>query len=385
MTPGSQHGPRIDTAAVLECLPFGVLLLDETGAIVHANPAAHRVVAALAGGGVRHCHDLFACQGPDGLCSGGCALVRGERPVGEVRIDTVGGVAPGALWVTAAALPAGGTVLVLRPGWRGDRRRRTQERSPSRPGLRIYALGRTRVEAEHDPLETAWLTQRPGQLLKYLVCERARVVFADEIAEALWPHSGPRALGNARYSMHRLRTKLEPRREAHEPSSYIAAREGGYALDRERVWIDADEFERAVDDGRVASARGDTVAAAAHMERAMELYQGEFLADEPYTHWVVDERNRLEGLALGALELLLEDARERGDGPAVLRHVQRLAALEPLDSAVHRELIRALLAQGHRSDAKRRYDMFARRLREIGERPGFDLGSVVGPARENQR
>ena len=44
---------------------------------------------------------------------------------------------------------------------------------------------------------------------------------------------------------------------------------------------------------------------------------------------------------------------------------------------MHRELIAALLGDGLRTEAKRRYDRFAERLlREFGEPPEFDLSSL---------
>jgi len=109
----------------------------------------------------------------------------------------------------------------------------------------------------------------------------------------------------------------------------------------------------------------------------MALYRGPFIADEPYAHWAIDERNRLAGMAISALMLLTALARERGDGADAVRHLQRLAELEPLDVAVHRELVQALLGEGQHGDAKRRFDAFAYRLRrELGQEPNFDLRTI---------
>ena len=300
------------------------------------------------------------------------------KPSPEIRIDTAGGVSPGALWATAAPLPgARGAMLHLRPGWRGDRRRRSEDRWQTGPELRIRALGRTQVESLDDSFDGEWLRQRPGQILKYLVCERDRTVLVDEIAEAIWPDAGRRAVNNTRFAIHRLRAKLEPRRPAHGPTAFVVSRGSGYALDRDRIWIDADEFERAIDEGRAAIARLDPNAATQHFERANRLYGGAFLSDEPYAHWAIDERNRLAGLAISGLRVLTALARERGDDSAAIHHLQRLADLDPLDSVVHRELIQALVNAGMRSDAKRRFDSFAHRLRrELGEEPDFDMRTL---------
>jgi DNA-binding SARP family transcriptional activator len=378
------------TAELLDALPYGVLALSEDGEILRFNAVARELVPGLAPGEVHSCHDLFSCKAPGGPCERGCFVARAShstKPSPEIRIDTAGGVSPGALWATAAPLPAArGAMLHLRPGWRGDRRRRSEERWQTGPELRIRALGRTRVESLEDSFDGEWLRQRPGQILKYLVCERDRTVLVDEIADAIWPEAGRRAVNNTRFAIHRLRAKLEPRRPAHGPTAFVVSRGSGYALDRDRIWIDADEFERAIDEGRAAMARLDLDAATTHLERANGLYGGAFLADEPYAHWAIDERNRLAGMAIYGLGVLTALARERGDDEAAIRHLQRLAELEPLDSLVHRELIQALMGAGLRSDAKRRFDSFANRLRrELGQEPDFDMRSVAVDAAGRQR
>ena len=366
---------------LLDALPYGVVVLDARQAVVRTTAAARELLPRLRTAASSTCADLFSCRAPGGPCESGCFVERATRfggPASEIRIDAAGGTSPGALWVTAAPLASGrGTVLHLRAGSRGDRRRRSEVRWQPEPRLRILAFGRTRVESSEDSLESDWLTQKPGQVLKYLVCERGRVVMVDEIAEAIWPDRGPRAVSNTRYAIHRLRTKLEPRRDAHDPATFVIARGGGYELDSERIWIDVEEFEREVELGRAAMTRLAASVAGEHLQRAMELYRGSFMSDEPYGHWAADERNRLSGMAIYALRVLTAIARERSDGAAAAEHLQRLAELEPLDSHVHRELVQTLLAEGRWSEAKRRYDTFVYRLRrELGVEPGFDLRTL---------
>ena len=366
---------------LLDALPYGVLVLDSGGAVLSATAPARKLVPGLATDDVRTCRELFSCRGPGSPCESECLVRRAASsrgPLAEVRIDTAGGTDPGALWVTASPLPgARGTILHLRAGSRGDRRRRSESRWLPEPTLRIRVLGRTRVEALDDSLESDWLSQRPGQILKYLVCERKRTVLVDEIAESVWPDAERRAVSNVRYAMHRLRSKLEPRRTPHAPPAFVVSRGSGYEIDRERVWIDVDDFEREVEQARVAMSRLDPQDATAHLEQAMALYGGPFLADEPYAHWATDERNRLAGMAIHALRLLTALAREREDADGAIRHLERLAELEPLDVPTHRELVQALLGEGRRSDAKRHFDSFTHRLRrELGEVPDFDLRTL---------
>ena len=182
------------------------------------------------------------------------------------------------------------------------------------------------------PLSGDWLDQRAGQLLKYLTCERHRVVPADEIAESFCSHAERSTLSTVRYFIHALRNKLEPERPKRGRACVVLGRRGGYTLNDAVVWIDADEFEVQADAGVAALARGERAAATDHLEQATPLYRGDFLDDEPYTDWAMLERERLRALAEKPLRALSE---LRADEPEVAAgYLERLARMEPFDGGV---------------------------------------------------
>lgn len=250
------------------------------------------------------------------------------------------------------------------------------ERAPHRrsPVLRIFALGALRLDGPGLPPAGDWLAQRPGELLRFLVCERRRIVPADVIGEAIWPHAGSAAPNTVRHFIHALRERLEPDRSGTACSSFVICRRGGYGLDPERIWIDADEFERHAGAGAALIAAGAAPAAREHLARAAELYRDDFLADEPYADWVLRERDRLRSAACDVLRALIQLA-SPGD---VARYLERLAELEPFDDDVHRELISAWMQMGRRSRAARHYESFRTRVRrEFGALPGFELSDLA--------
>jgi DNA-binding SARP family transcriptional activator len=362
--------------AVYERLPYGVLVVDGDRAVVDSNPAASTMLPAL-GNGTCRCEELFDCRGPDGPCEHGClAALAAEKAeaLPEIRIDAAQPGEVTAIWVTAAPLEDGNAVFHLRPGHAEDRRRRSDPFWITGPSLRINVFGRTRVESKEGHLSGAWLQQRPGHVLKYLVCERNRVVHAEEIAEALWPAGGRQSLVSVRHFIHGLRDKLEPDRPKRAPSSFIVTVQGGYAINRRRVRIDADEFEEAVAAGLAAAAKGEDEVAVEQLKTALALYKGEFLADEPYSEWAYAERDRMRGLAAKALRTLATVTLEGGDLPGASSWMEQLANLEPFDNQVQRELLTLWLAQGRRTEAARRYTTFRMRmLKEFGEEPEFGL------------
>jgi DNA-binding SARP family transcriptional activator len=140
--------------------------------------------------------------------------------------------------------------------------------------------------------------------------------------------------------------------------------------------VDADEFERQARLGGVALGGGRLPRARTHFERALALYAGDFLSDEPYAEWALWERDRLRAIACDALRSLIRMA--GGSPERRTQHLERLAALEPFDDDVHRELISAWLGMGRWSRAARHYEAFrARLLREFGAIPQFEMRQLV--------
>ena len=385
-TSGSQPEPA--AAAIYDQLPYGLVIVDEQGSVLRANPAAVEM-------GWRKgesappttCYEMFDCRRPDGPCHHGCLAQRAAQTgqtLPEIRIDTRSGGAISAVWVTTTPLGLGtGVLMHLRPGDSRDRRRRSESHWTREPELTIKALGRIRVDSREGPLGGNWLQQRPGQILKYLVCERDRVVQAEEIAEALWPFSGRQALSSVRHFIHGLRDKLEPGRSKRGGTPFIVTVRGGYAINRRHVRIDADVFTEAARNGLSAAERGEDVLAAQLLEMAISVYRGDLLEDEPYAEWAMAERDRLRAMATDALRALSRINLARGDHATAVQHLDRLAEFDPFDTDVHRELFTVLLTSGRRSEAMRRYSTFRARLaKEFRTEPGFvlaDLQDASGP------
>jgi DNA-binding SARP family transcriptional activator len=393
-TPGAHAVARLNhlAARLLAELPYGILVADRGGAMHAWNPAARRLLgddprlADAAPPSVRCC-DLFGCRNGDGPLADACITelaLEADDVLPEVRVDVEGGAA----WVTASRSGDGQVVLQVRPANARDRRRRTDPHWAARPHLYVEVLGRSQVHSGEAAIGGRWLAQRPGQLLKFMIASRGRSVHTEEIAHALWPAAGNEAPSNVRHHMHALRRRLEPGRAKRAPSQFVVTRGGGYQLDRARVTIDADAFAELAESGLDAAADRQPHARNLLAEAA-RLYGGDFLADEPYAEWALDERDRLRELAARVLHVLAEFDRAAGDLEAAYAHLRRLAELEPLDTHVQRELLEVCLRRGRRTEATRRYQALRMRtMRELGQEPGFslaDLADEVGDGRSTSR
>ena len=381
----------VDSPELFEKFPYGlVLVAREESRVISLNHKARELLLSHH----RHsigprltCCELF-CQRMGAALKGGCLTERAAKDgalLPEMRMDLTTGHSRAAIWVTASPLDPEVTELLflLRPVSPDDRRRRNLLQGDNgvaaeAPALHILTFGRFRVESEEGPLGGEWLEQRTGELLKYLVCERRRAVSNDQIAEALWPEAGPKeARSRARYYVHLLRERLEPDRPKRSPSQFVVAGRGGYRLNIENVRIDADEFEHEVRAGLVSLLHQGAQAAVPHLEIAIRLYRDDFLAENPYAEWTLNERERLRDLVVEALRALVYAQLEADQLDAAATHARRLAEMEPFDSDVQRTLIYICLRRGRRSEAVRRYAALRQRmLRSFGEEPDFDLSEI---------
>jgi DNA-binding SARP family transcriptional activator len=365
---------RVPWRDAFEGLPAAALVLGRDGALIAVNPAARVVLGPLARLGA-HCCDFLGCRPPGDGLGAGCVselVRRGDRALAERQIQLHDGASA---WLSAATAGVNGDVVVMLNRLAGPAGLAREELPPR---LRVRALGRTRLETDEAPLGGDWVGHRPGQLLKYLVCERGRVITLEELLEVFWPNAGRAGAASVRQAIHTLRDRLEPDRPRGKPSGYVIARTGGYELTPGRVWIDADDFEAHARAGLDALHCGANERAETSLAAAAAAYQGDFLADEPYAEWALAERERLRDLAAQVLRGLAELKLETGDEESAGEHLQRLAELEPLDLQAQRDLIALMLRRGRHSEALRRYDLVRRRYkRTFGSEPGFTLAELT--------
>ena len=387
-------GPSGWLLGLFEESPFGLAITDHEGCILTAN---RRAIELLFPGG-------SGSDGPGSMCcqliceplnrqnaaaSHAACLTRRAvatgRALPEARLEIDMGGVRNSVWVSASPIDCGEAraVVYLRPEDLscGDQRRRAVPRAelqaPPLPELRIHTFGQTRVEITGTDLGGDWLSQRPGQLLEFLLCERHRVVASEQISEALWPGAPPWSTNSVRHQVHALRERLEPGRHSDTPSQFIVTRRGGYMLHPERVWIDADEFEDSVRAGLTLFVHGEGDAATAPLERGLGLYQGDFFSEDPYSEWALEERDRLRELAGRALRAIVSLKKSAGDLDGAAGHARRLAAMEAFDMDVQRDFLEICIRRGRRSEAMRRYALLRRRVRqEFGHEPDFTLGDL---------
>jgi DNA-binding SARP family transcriptional activator len=244
---------------------------------------------------------------------------------------------------------------------------RLEDRPSAGHLLTVQLLGQFQVRLDEVAVDD-WPSGRGRSLFKYLVTHRDPWPRREQLMEAFWPEAAPAAARNSlNVAVHGLRRAF--RASAEVP--VVVLQDGAYRLGPQlRLWLDIDEFELHVVAGRRLDAAGDPVGAAAEYERALALYQGDLLADDPYQDWPVTAREHLLLAYLDVLDRLSSlsfDQRQYGACVALCR---LLVEKDPCREDGHRRLMRCFTRQGQPHLALRQYQACADALdRELGVDP----------------
>jgi DNA-binding SARP family transcriptional activator len=224
------------------------------------------------------------------------------------------------------------------------------------PQLTVHLLGPLKVRLD-DVAVADWPSGRGRSLFKYLLTHRHPWPRREVLMDVFWPEARPAAARNSlNVAVHGLRRALR----AGAAGPVVVLEDGAYRLDeRVRLWLDVDEFELQAAAGRKLAAAGDVDGAVAAYERAVALYQGDFLADDPYEEWAGLTREQLLLTYLDVLDRLSAAYLGRHQYGACVAMCRLLVARDPCREDAHRRLMRCYSRQGQPYLALRQYQACA--------------------------
>ena len=167
--------------------------------------------------------------------------------------------------------------------------------------LAVHMLGQFRVLVNDQPVEN-WPSGRGRAIFQYLLTHHATVTPRDVLMDLFWPESKPEAArNNLNVAMHGLRRATR----AVTSLPVVIFKEGAYHLCPDlNLWLDVDEFENHVRNGRRFEVERSLENASVEYEAAISLYQGDFLSSDLYEEWPVLTRERLRVAYLDTLDRL---------------------------------------------------------------------------------
>lgn len=238
--------------------------------------------------------------------------------------------------------------------------------------LQIALLGSLVVRHGDQAVPTTrWHSRHIPRLLGILISARGNRVPNEQLLAWLWPErTGEVAAVTLRSAISSLRQTLDNSNSGRASSRYILTKSGGYAWNTASdAWIDFEQFLALTDSH--SNAPQTTPLRIARLERALALYQGDYLADEPdETPWVQPLRQMLRERYLNALTELAELQSTAGTHDAAIELARRGLATEPLREPLYRVLMRAQARSGDVAGALRSYEQYRHLLsEELGAEP----------------
>lgn len=205
----------------------------------------------------------------------------------------------------------------------------------ARPMLTARLLGRFWVVVDGRVVDTT-SSRRTRAVLAYLIAHREAPVGRDVLMDVFWPGAGPEA---ARNNLHVALSNVRRVLRAAQPQPLIERWYDTYRLADWDVWVDVERFEAQCREGRRAGRAGDAEAELRAYERAGQLYEGDFLADDPYAEWAAGPRDALRMQAIEAQARLVTLYARQGEHGAATLLGRKVLAADPCNEPVHRQLM----------------------------------------------
>jgi DNA-binding SARP family transcriptional activator len=224
-------------------------------------------------------------------------------------------------------------------------------------GFEVRHNGKTAIS------DRQWAGVRQKLLLKAIVVNGCREIPKDILMDALWPDSSAdTALKRFKVTLHRLRNVLESDADRRSGASCIALKDNLVSLDMKRCRVDVNDFLAACDAIRHLKRDGDDDRCLAACQRAVSIYAGEFLPEEPYLNRVEMKRSALREQFLGVLMDMAAIFEAKGKPDQAIRCGYQAILADPLAENAYLQLMHLLQRQGRRSAALRVYRDLERRL-----------------------
>ena len=228
--------------------------------------------------------------------------------------------------------------------------------------LAVYTLGQEQFVVNGGIVSE--IRPQARELFLFLLSRLPTGARKEELADKFWRDLSPdRADGVLGVTLTRIRKLPCP----------VSLVNGWYVLEPEHMWYDVQEFEKGLADARLASSASLRIP---RLKQTLDLYHGDYLERMEST-WVIEERERLKRIYLGALISLAEAYAETNDLDSALNTFQKASQVEPFFEPAWLGAMQVYLRMGNRAAAITHYEKFKRILQdEMGIEPGLEIQAL---------
>lgn len=242
--------------------------------------------------------------------------------------------------------------------------------------LKIFTLGRFALVRDGRPVRFSGKAQeKPLSMLKALIAFGGRDVREDRIADALWPEADGDMMHRCfATTLHRLR-KLIGIHKA------LELRDGRLTLDQRYCWVDVWAFERILGEAdriwKKDTNRCDITEAVELIQRAIEIYHGNFLSGETGELWEIAFYERLRSKFLRGVDKLGHHWESIGEWGKAMECYQRGMEVDPTAEEFYGRLMACYHRLGRRTEAISLYDRLQKILSAtLGIEPSPEIEAI---------
>jgi two-component SAPR family response regulator len=240
--------------------------------------------------------------------------------------------------------------------------------------MRIYTLGRFRIELDSAPGIEHVHSGKPLELLKALVSLGGRMVSIDELAQWLWPdQEGDSACNSLNVTLYRLRKLVG--------SKIILQQDKKLRLNPVLCWVDVWELEKLLVSADGINGYSDM---SAKVDRALVLYEGLFLAEDDDLVWAMPMRERMRSRFIRFLLAVGEHSRSIGDYRRCIELYRRGLEVDALAEDFYHRLMVVLSESGNVAESITVYQRCERMLDALlGVSPSLAMQDEFNRIRHN--
>lgn len=245
--------------------------------------------------------------------------------------------------------------------------------------VRVLTFGNFQVfRGETRVPDKNWRARSPKLMLKALIARGASGVPKDLLIDDLWPQASPDSVESQfKVALHRLRYALEPLMDKSRGSSYVILKDNLVSLRKDLCRTDVDEFLSLQKQGKRAEEAGDLGRAILCYRSAIEIYRGDFLAEDLYETWAELERYKLRTTYIDLLYRTAGLYEAQGRSRKAVEYYKMIIKTDPICEAAYQKLMLIYSNGGMRAEALRAYEDCRKVLeREIGVQPGRLTSSI---------
>lgn len=212
------------------------------------------------------------------------------------------------------------------------------------------------------------------KLLSFIIVNRERTLTVDELAEVLWQEDeSDNPSGALKNLMYRLRTVLC---KSFGEGDFIITGRGSYCWNQDyQVKVDVEEFEQFCEEAR--NKRFEVEQRIDYYERAINLYQGDFLAKYSSMYWIVPLSAYYHSMFLSAVKKLAALYIETKQYEKMEKICTNALRFDSVDERLHCLLIRSMIYQNKLKLATEYYERAEKLLYStLGIRKSIQLKDV---------